>query len=614
MSGSPAVLPSPPATSASQRGAGGEGAVGRASAVPPSPPATSASQRGAGGVAAVSRLRILDPACGSGSFLLGAYDWLLNWHLQYYLSHDPDKQLKARRPVLVKDHRGEWRLSTAERKRILLDNLYGVDIDPQAVEVTKLNLLLKCLEGETEQTLQTQQQMFHERVLPNIDSNIKCGNSLIGPDYYTGRLDYDEEEQRRVNAFDWQREFKEIMNSGGFDCVIGNPPYGATLSVPEVDYIATHYSTMAKDLDTYGLFMEKAAHLCRPRGILSMIVPTGWYSSARFRSMRRHIAQETDPIVFVNLPYDIFNAWVDTTIFVAAKREAPAAWPRQEECIVQLKTFPKRHRIVAIAEFEQDVAVADICDWFADGADEFLTYADRATSTLMQKLRRVGVPLSDIADVQRGVTPFVLCDRPDTDAHRLALDGTVRRYSLEHNATKYIQFDDTLAEPKPERYFLGPRLLLRELISRQFRLQLTKATDDFVTNKSMQSVLATKCGPALDYLLGVLNSRLLSWYFLRLSNVAQRDDFPKIVLRDTRSLPIRPIDFANPPDVAKHDRMVALVQTMLDLNERLPKATNPRDRDLLQRQIEGTDDAIDHLVYELYELTEEEIAIVEGKR
>ena len=146
-----------------------------------------------------SKLRLLDPACGSGSFLLGAYQHLLDWHLAYYLDHDREKHLKARQPPLIQVGETDWRLSTFERKRILQNNIYGVDIDRQAVEVTKLNLLLKCLEGETQQTLTRQLQIFHDRVLPNIDENIKCGNSLIGPDYYDTaepRL-FDEDETRR---------------------------------------------------------------------------------------------------------------------------------------------------------------------------------------------------------------------------------------------------------------------------------------------------------------------------------------------------------------------------------------------------------------------------------
>ena len=117
---------------------------------------------------AASKLRILDPACGSGSFLLGAYQRLLDWHLDYYTSHSPQKYARGKQPVLVQVRANEWRLSTFERKRILQGNIYGVDIDEQAVEVTKLNLLLKCLEGATEQTLMQQLQIFHEPALLTI--------------------------------------------------------------------------------------------------------------------------------------------------------------------------------------------------------------------------------------------------------------------------------------------------------------------------------------------------------------------------------------------------------------------------------------------------------------
>ncbi|MFQ5341258.1 MAG: type I restriction endonuclease, partial [Anaerolineae bacterium] len=162
---------------------------------------------------AVSRLRILDPACGSGSFLLGAYQFLLDWHRDQYIADDPQKWATRRTPRLYQTAAGDWQLTTAERKRILLNNIYGVDIDPQAVEVTKLSLLLKVLEGETEQSLSTQLSFLRERALPDLEHNIKCGNSLIGPDFYDGRQMslLDEEEMYRLNIFDWEAEFPEIM-------------------------------------------------------------------------------------------------------------------------------------------------------------------------------------------------------------------------------------------------------------------------------------------------------------------------------------------------------------------------------------------------------------------
>ena len=125
------------------------------------------------------------------------------------------------------------RLTTAKKKEILLNNIFGVDIDAQAVEVTKLSLLLKVLEGESKETIGSQLALFQERVLPDLGQNIKCGNSLIGYDYYEGRNDggADDEERYRVNAFDWKGAFPQVFTQGGFDAVIGNPPYGAELNL-----------------------------------------------------------------------------------------------------------------------------------------------------------------------------------------------------------------------------------------------------------------------------------------------------------------------------------------------------------------------------------------------
>ncbi len=168
----------------------------------------------------VSEIKVLDPACGSGSFLIEAYQYLLDWHLKIYTSNDETirKNLSSKNPVIYQAANGEYRLTTAERKRILLNNIYGVDIDSQAVEVTKLSLLLKVLEGESEESLNAQLRMFHERALPDLGDNIKCGNSLIGPDFYNQmEMQFlDDEEKLRINVFDWNSEFKEIMDKGGF--------------------------------------------------------------------------------------------------------------------------------------------------------------------------------------------------------------------------------------------------------------------------------------------------------------------------------------------------------------------------------------------------------------
>ncbi|MDP2661464.1 MAG: N-6 DNA methylase, partial [Dehalococcoidia bacterium] len=177
--------------------------------------------------ARADRLRILDPACGSGSFLIRAYQRLLDWHRDRYVEGDPEKRSRGRKPVIYQAARGEWRLTAAERKRILLNCIYGVDIDPQAVEVTKLSLLLKVLEGESDETITSQLLLFHERALPDLSRNIRCGNSLIGPDFYDRMLPglLDDDHRYRINVFDWKQDFPEVFAAGGFDAVIGNPPY-----------------------------------------------------------------------------------------------------------------------------------------------------------------------------------------------------------------------------------------------------------------------------------------------------------------------------------------------------------------------------------------------------
>uniref|UniRef100_UPI0035AF6D88 Eco57I restriction-modification methylase domain-containing protein n=1 Tax=Promineifilum sp. TaxID=2664178 RepID=UPI0035AF6D88 len=241
-----------------------------------------------------SRLRVLDPACGSGSFLLGAYQFLLDWHLAGYLQ-DVKKWSRKRGGTLHQTAAGEYRLTLAERKRILLDNLYGVDIDPQAVEVTKLSLLLKVLE-DTPESLGAQLQLFAERVLPDLGDNVKCGNSLIGPDFYAQAALLPDADAERINAFDWRREFKGVMDAGGFDAVIGNPPYIRIQALKEwapveVEYYKRAYRAAGKgNYDIYVVFVERGLELLNERGRLGFILPHKFFNAQYGAPLRGVIA------------------------------------------------------------------------------------------------------------------------------------------------------------------------------------------------------------------------------------------------------------------------------------------------------------------------------------
>ncbi|HVS36006.1 MAG TPA: N-6 DNA methylase, partial [Gemmataceae bacterium] len=219
-------------------------------------------------------LTVLDPACGSGSFLVGAYRHLLDWHLKQYQENGPEKHKKE----VFQAAGGVWRLTTAEKKRILLNNIYGVDIDPQAVEVTKLSLLLKVLEGESQESIETQLKVYRQRALPDLAANIKCGNSLIGPDFYETEQAalLDEEERYRINVFDWKAAFPKIMKEGGFGAVIGNPPWGQKEVADQngiKDYVWRRYQSTKGIYDLFRPFVEKGIELIRPGGFFGLVLP-----------------------------------------------------------------------------------------------------------------------------------------------------------------------------------------------------------------------------------------------------------------------------------------------------------------------------------------------------
>lgn len=260
-------------------------------------------------------ISVLDPACGSGSFLIVAYQYLLDWHRDWYIQNlvpllerglkpsssevrklipgGQESKVKKGRKIEVtlpifQSKGGEWRLTTTERKRILLNNIYGVDIDRQAVEVTKLSLLLKVLEGENEETISKQLTLFQERALPDLSNNIKCGNSLIGWDILKDNPGLTQEQIERINPFDWEKEFPEIFQRGGFNIVIGNPPYVRQEILGELKiYFQKHYTVYQGTADLYTYFIERGVSLLQEDGIFSYIVANKWIKSNYGEPLRK---------------------------------------------------------------------------------------------------------------------------------------------------------------------------------------------------------------------------------------------------------------------------------------------------------------------------------------
>lgn len=272
----------------------------------------------------IEKIRILDPACGSGTFLVRAYSFMLDWRLKYYLT-DPQKY----KSKVFQLTNGQWALTTEVRKSILLNNIFGVDIDQQAVELTKLSLLLKALENETKESVYRQLKLVNEKVLPNIDKNIRWGNSIVNHTYFNqATITENLDEQKKVNPFDWDsqdRGFGYLQVSPKFDVIIGNPPYVKEYTsrdpfkqVKRTDLKKYYQGKM----DLWYIFTCKAIDLLKDKGLHSFIALNNWTTNFGASIMRDKILLETKLASFLDFnEYPIFKqrASNQTMIFVLEK-------------------------------------------------------------------------------------------------------------------------------------------------------------------------------------------------------------------------------------------------------------------------------------------------------
>lgn len=579
-------------------------------------------------------IRILDPACGSGSFLLGAYQFLLDWHLAWYVNNDPEKWAKAKKPILHRGHGGIWHLTTAERKRILLNNIYGVDIDSQAVEVTKLSLLLKVLEGETGETLNQQMRLFHERALPDLGSNIKCGNSLIEPDFYDNRQMglMADEEMYRVNVFDWEREFAEVFKAGGFDAVIGNPPYVDIKGLPPNDvlHMFKTYKTANNRINLFSVFIEKSLAISNgDRFRFSMIIPTSLLTQDSYKALRELIVKNFQVSNVVRLPNESFgasagNVKVDTAIIVVQNRN-------DKSDLVELIGYAGYDRILNIVPSEAHLH-GNISQLVWENNEDYLWSfsINNVENSVINKCEHNTLSLDDCAYFSLGVTPYdkyrghteqqisskaFHSDYKKDDTFKPLLAGNdVMRYEVNWNGNQWISYGPWLGAAREQRFFVNKRIVVKQIIDWTDKRIWASITDVELYNTQNAFNLLAKTDLALEYLLGILNSQLMSFYHRKKFLDEFKMRFQKILIKDCKRFPIRSIDFYNPADKARHERMVQLVEQMLGLQKQLHNAKTGHDQTHLQRQIDATDRQIDKLVYELYGLTEEEIAVVESRK
>lgn len=563
----------------------------------------------------VAKLKIVDPACGSGSFLLGAYQYLLNWHLNHYMPDFEKHTLVAQNSKEFNEKQRneaiklrnklpltpDGNLTTALKKQILLNNIYGVDIDTQAVEVTKLSLLLKCMEGETSSSI-TAEMRFGERLLPTLDSNIKCGNSLVDIDFYDGQFDLEPEAEKKIKPFNWQKAFPEVFKTGGFDSVIGNPPYvlgRETFEDKVKKYLASCYKSYGGKFDLYIFFCEKGLKLLKNRGRFGFIIPNTVLANENASNLRSHLLQNYSlerVRIFKNRVFE--NAQVETVILIISN---------------------SKPEINATTEIDNDGNIQEIRRTkFQGNKNQKINVSnDEHSEAILEKLEQQSTHLGELTDICIGIQlggshgsstkEDFLSNHPKTSSWKKVLDGkNINSYQILPTST-FVHYGDWLHRKRDEKYFLNPKILIRQIGRTPVA---TYDEDSFYTLNTLYNVITTS-DYNLKFILAIINSKLGKWFWMK-KNSDFKTLFPKIKKSEIESIPVKQINPENIYGQSLYKEIVKLVDIMLQLQKEKQAATLPQQIQQIEQRINHTDNSINQKVYTLYGLTEEEIKIIEG--
>jgi hypothetical protein len=574
------------------------------------------------------QITICDPACGSGAFLNQALDFLIKEHR--YID-----ELKAK--VLG----GGLILSDIENT-ILENNIYGVDLNEESVEIAKLSLWLRTAQPR--------------RKLNDLSNNIKCGNSLIDSKTVAGD-----------KAFNWQQEFPQIFDKGGFDVIIGNPPYGASFDKKEKEYIENSYKSYQYKFESYLYFYEKGIEILKQNGILSFITPELFLRLDKSFNVRNYINVNSTPIELKFCGENVFqDVKVNSVIATISKSNLEKG----------------NTKIVQESGLEWNY---NLDRWRNEESLIFDYEINPFSELIINKINNFSISLGDIGSAIQGLTPYDSYKGQSKEIiksrayhHSEKVDETCGIWLGGKNVSRYyytvgeewLQYGDWLASPREPKYFIGPRLLFREVPGQNKRIQCAYAEDKYYYGHSVTPfLLSSEYEKSIIFrILALVNSTLLSWYAsLKVSNFAKKT-FPKLNPKDIKSLPIAKkvlqnegieIEINSTNLIGFYNSLNSIIQSFLkyisaqtnnnkfsrklenwheldfadfikELNKAIKKAggtpltkkdefewlelfeDNKKKAQELQTQITQTEKTIDTMVYDLYSLTQEEREIVEN--
>jgi len=593
----------------------------------------------------ILNVKILDPACGSGSFLIRAFDVLLEYHA------------RVKGKALAE-------LDQYERLSILTANIFGVDLDQRAVDIARLNLLLRAV--------------AKRELLPSLERNILRGNSLISGS--EGELrPYFGDTWEEKHPLDWQREFPGIMERGGFDIVIGNPPYVPiqTIDKEEKSYFQSgaKYASARGSYDLYVLFVERALDLLRPGGCLGFITSGKFLRTSYGEHLRKVLHKKATILqildlaghavfegatnyptiliatkgaredTFVYVPTEAVTEGIETSEHLASARQAQGELHGRDALIAGFWPPPgaaKYDVIRKLASRSQPLGegVADIFFGTHTGADDVFVLEPIEEHGRNVLLSSEATGLRHL--VEKAVLRPIVKDRRHLRRWHIDESGPYLLFPYREGTNQLIE-EAQLAAQYPHAWeYLQHETVKNRLGAFWYGYSNAKNHEMLGSNKPrvITRTLAPYASFAPDvggelyfldgagggygiqpreeaslsilFLLGLLNSKALDFY-LRQKSSTFRGGWWAYQKEYLKPLPIRSIDRANQQDMRLHASLVALVQRMLGLHERLAARGDLLDeeRGQIEREIERTDREIDELVYDLYGLTQEERRLVE---
>jgi type I restriction-modification system DNA methylase subunit len=616
--------------------------------------------------AQIAEMRFADIACGSGSFLLGVFDLLLHYNRDWF-NANPDKAKKA---GCMPDDNGAWHLSLKQRREILLNNIYGVDIDRQAVEVAQLSLYLKLLEEETTGTAREYQMEFHETLLPSLKDNIVCGNSLIGTDISTGQL-FADDKVRKLNPMNFEDRFPQIFRrkisggelhdaspgeldytmpgvplhggfsykkskkdkpapshalpvsafEGGFDAVIGNPPYidseWMTKFLPqERDYCSTKYKAASGNWDIFCVFIERALQMARPDGLVSLIVPNKLGSAGYAHKTREVLAVDNSLLSVRDFSHvRVFPVAVYPIVFLSKKTK-----PKKSFSVVYERMAESNRKIICAANHDLDYE-----RYFLHPETPWQIFSAISENDISGRMSKNFAKLEMVATVLGAATvseAYEIANLISDGSSGLKLinSGTIDRFAILWGFKECRYLGKKFLKPvikasaavqlpvKRREQAETPKIVIAGMT---LRLECALDLEGKILAGKSTSIVFSRID--LRYLVGVLNSRAVNYYYNSVfgGNKLQ-GGYLRVGPPQLSQIPIPVCDITTQQGKSRHDKMVSMVEQMLAAKPQLASAQSDADKEFYGNKCADLDRRIDALVYELYGLTEEEINIVRG--